>query len=201
MKRVFGIAALSVLFGCGPMPHIKQEHEGLNRLSYGRLVNYVDKDTGDSITPPLCDPDAKFEDVRELSRKIVGYLFRPVAGATTIDPTIKDEDLQSSFLAPGDFGRPNVVLLERSPDRITFWYHAELVTLPEVMKAANVFCDREHMQPIYEGSSRKCSEPKPMLIAVNGKQTSINTTVISTFQCAIPTGAPYVPGAVSRQKR
>ena len=131
--RVLLAASLCLLAGCAkPQP----PYTGLDKQSYGALTNYQDSQTHQSVTPPLCDPQAKYQDVEQLSHWILGQLFKPVGGMTKIDNGILKEDLQDQFKVPGDIMMPTVVIIERDFHHIVFWYVADLVTLPEAADAA-----------------------------------------------------------------
>jgi len=185
MRWSFTVLGLCiVLAGCAAPPY-----QGLNKQSYGDLANYRDSVTNASISPPHCDPTYQYADVNELSRQITGLITKPFGGMETIDPAVHKEDLDNNFKIPGDMGMPTVVLLERTPGEIVFWYNGELVTLAEAAKAAEVYCGRDGKQAAYEGSSRKCSAPQLMPVAINGKSTMITTYVISAFQCVMPPAA------------
>jgi len=177
--------SLILLVGCAKPPY-----EGVSALSYGQLANYQDASTKASVSVPRCDPDDQIDLTHELARRITGAILSPVGGMTNIHPSILKEELQDNFKMPGDFGEPNVLLLERTPQRIVFWYHGDVVTLQEVGKAASAYCKHSGAQAFYEGSARRCSEPKLMPVVVNGKRTMIETYAISSFQCVVP----IIPG-------
>ena len=158
---------------------------GLKKTSYGSLSVYQDTETHNPVTPPPCDPDAKYSDVNELSRQITAMIVSPLQSSFKADDPIAQEELQHNFKIFSDpSGNPPVAILDRSSKGIVFWHESELVTLPEVNTAAKEFCSRKKKVALYEGSARKCSEPKIMPVIVNGKTTHIETYVISSFQCS-----------------
>lgn len=171
MKRALMMTSLCFLAGCAGKP----PYEGLTSQSYGPLTNYRD-------TPSLCQPGG--QNNVGLEREVIGKLFIPVGGMTKIDPKVINEELQDKFRTPGDFAMPTVVLIEDTPDRITFWYAADVVSLDEVKNAAAAHCTRTHTQAFYQGSAKRCGETRnvPVLIQ-GGPSTLTDTYVISAFQC------------------
>lgn len=161
-------------------------YSGLDRNSYGNLQVMVDRNTQSIVSPPSCDPDHRNvgEGIHDLSRKITSAIFSPIDGLSKVDETVIKEDLQSHFLMAGDpMGTPLVSILDRSENNIVFWHLGDLVPVKEVASAAQEYCSRLNKTAIYEGSARRCSEPKLMPVVVNGKRTMTETYVVSGFQC------------------
>jgi hypothetical protein len=165
--------------------HLDPEYYGKKKDSYGPLSIYQDSETHAPVTPPSCNPNARNNaDIAEFSRRLVGGAFSPTQSAFKPDDPIAEEELQHNFLIPGDpGGRPPVAILDRSSAGIVFWHASDLVTLPEVSYAAKEFCSRKKRKAVYEGSSRKCSEPKETFVAVNGEHKIVETYAISSFKC------------------
>jgi len=181
LRRLCAWGGILALSACAAPPPL---YSGLTRTSYGPLTPSIDVGTRQPITPPSCDPDRQNAGTHELARQITGQLFQPLTGVSKVDDTVIKEDLQGHFLMPGDpGGHPLVSILDRDRDGIVFWFNADLVSLGEIAAAANEYCTRLGRMPVYEGSARKCSEPKLMPVAVNGKRTMIETYAISSFRC------------------
>jgi hypothetical protein len=163
-------ALCCLLAGCAKPPY-----EGLNSGSYGPLTNY-------RTTPQVCQQGN--QNSVDLEREVIGKLFVPVGGMTKIDPQILNEELQDKFRTPGDFAMPTVVLVENTPERIVFWYVADLVSLDEVNNAAAAHCARTHARPLYEGSAKRCSAPHAVPVLIRGGPSTVTDTyVISAYQC------------------
>jgi len=77
---------------------------GLKKSSYGSLRIYQDTETHNPVTPPACDPSAKYSDVDELSRQITTVIVSPLQSSFKPDDPIAQEELQHNFKMTSDPG-------------------------------------------------------------------------------------------------
>lgn len=171
----------------------RQPYYGLNERSYGRL-------SPDYQLRTMCGgSDAA---ISGLSRSIVdgtlGRVLRPMQKRAHedrwYDPAIVRADLQNHFPVGaawtghnglGSQGSP-VALLDRTRDKLTFWYVADVVKAEKVMAAATEYCGRSGMTARYLGGAQACgqSHATPVVIEGQGAVRIQATYVIASYACA-----------------
>jgi hypothetical protein len=181
--KVSGAAIVVSLFFVGSVfadQNSRRPYIGLNKASYGPLQAKAPEDCQRSTTNN--NPSTE-----QLSKKITGFLFKKPMSVFPADESVIREELQANFALPANAAYPNVAVLERNQQEITFWYQSPDISGDEVAKAAAQYCGRLRKRATAPNFARFCPPPSPVVIKQAGQpDVQVRVTYVIANSLCVP---------------